>query len=83
MKNLAYRVSLGASVVGMSMLPVLAHAQTAFGTSTAPTEVTNFIAAIAVIIGAVVGAILALLGALTGLGWGVRKFRHYVAGRKF
>jgi len=55
----------------------------AFSTSTAPTIVNSLISDVALIIGAVVGTILGLLAALMGLGWGVKKFRRYITGRKF
>jgi len=82
MKNLKLRGMLGivaASAVAVAT-PFLAFADTAFGTSTAPTVVTDFIAQVAVIIGIVVAAILGLMAALIGLGWGVAKFGMWIAG---
>ena len=70
------------AAVGAVMLPAVSLADT-FGTSSAPTIVTSFITDVAGILGAVIASILGLLAALLGLGWGIRKFRHYVAGRKF
>jgi len=54
-----------------------------FSTTTAVTTVTDLITNLALVIGGVVGAILALYAGLLGLGWGVRKFRQYISGRKF
>lgn len=54
-----------------------------FATSTAITEVTTLITNLGLVIAGVVTSILALYSALLGLGWGVRKFRAYVSGRKF
>lgn len=71
-----------AITVGASFLPMLAFAD-AFSTSTAPTVVGSLISDVALVIGGVVGTILGLYAALVGLGWGVRKFKHYVSGRKF
>jgi len=79
MKNKIIGVVSG---VGAAMLPFLAFADT-FGTSTAATEVNTLITNVAVILGSVVGVILGLLAALMGLGWGVKKFRHYITGKKF
>jgi len=42
-----------------------------------------FTGEVALIIGGTIAGILSLLAGLTGLGWAVRKYRHYVAGRKF
>ena len=70
------------AIVGVVATCSYALADT-FGTSTAPTLVNGLIGDVAVIIGAVVGAILGLLAALLGLGWGLRKFKHYITGRKF
>lgn len=77
-----YKIGVGIASVGAFLLPVVAYAQT-FGTSTAPTLVIDMIADVAVIIGAVVAVILGLYAALLGLGWGVKKFRQYITGRKF
>jgi len=83
MKNKIYK----AGVVAASSALVLGLASVAsaaeFGTSTAPTLVNDMISDVAVIIGAVVVTILGLLAALLGLGWGIRKFRGYITGRKF
>jgi len=73
---------LGASLAAFGLTVGVSSAD-AFSTSTAPTVVNNMIADVALIIGGVVAVILGLYAALTGLGWGVRKFRHYVSGRKF
>jgi len=79
-KNIATRVA----IVGMTFgLATLALADTAFSTSSAPTLVLGMIGDVALIIGIVIGAILGLLAALLGLGWGVKKFRHYITGKKF
>jgi len=58
-----------------------AHAQ--FSSSTAITTVNTMTADTGYIIGAVITAIIALSVALTGLGWGYRKFKQHVSGRKF
>jgi hypothetical protein len=83
MTNLKYKL---AGVVGV-IAGVIATCSYAladtFGTSTAPTLVNGLVGDVAVIIGAVVGAILGLLAALLGLGWGIRKFKNYITGRKF
>jgi len=75
-------VAVGASVA-VSMLPLVAGAQSAFGTSTTVATSNTFFSEISLIIGGVIVGILSLLAALTGLGWAVRKYRHCVAGRKF
>jgi putative Mn2+ efflux pump MntP len=54
-----------------------------FGTSTVSAVFSGLVGDIATIIGASIVVILGLYAALTGLGWAVRKFRHYVSGRKF
>lgn len=69
------------TAIGAAVLPILAHAQ--MSTSTVVTSVNSNITDVATILGGVIASILALLAALTGLGWGVRKFRQHVSGRKF
>lgn len=59
----------------------IAHAQ--YSTTTASTNVISNINDVGATIGAVVPTILVLMAALIGLGWGVRKFRQHVSGRKF
>lgn len=76
MKKLIYGVPVAL------LMPFLAFAD-AISTSTAPTVILNFTVDAATIIGTVIGSILGLYAALLGLGWGVRKFRHYISGRKF
>lgn len=68
-------------VFAVMVMPFIASAQ--MSTSTVITNVTSHITDVATILGGVIAAILGLLAALTGLGWGVRKFRRYVSGRKF
>jgi len=83
MKN---KILRGASVLaGFSTiaLATVANAQSAFSTSTAPSVYNQFQTDVALIIGTVVGGLLALMGALIGLGWATRKFKHYISGRKF
>jgi len=79
------KIASGASVAGVAslLMPLMASAQTAFGTSTASTIYTQFQTDVALIVGTVIGGLLALMGALIGLGWATRKFKHYVSGRKF
>jgi len=79
MKKISY---VGAGIITALAVPFLVFADT-FSTSTAPTLVNGFIADIAVIIGAVIAGILGIYAGLVGLGWGIRKFKHYVSGRKF
>jgi len=76
------KIASGASVLSL-LLPMLALADSAFGTSTAPSVYLQLQTDVALIIGTVVGGLLALMGALIGLGWATRKFKHYVSGRKF
>lgn len=76
------KIALRVSSVGLLALPFLAQASE-FGTSTAPTVIGAMITDVATVIGAVVGTILGVYAGLVGLGWGVRKFKHYVSGRKF
>jgi len=83
MKNIFNKIGVVAGSVAVAVLPYVVSADTAFGTSTAGSIATTFFGEIALIIGGTVVGILSLLGALTGLGWAVRKYRHYVAGRKF
>jgi len=54
-----------------------------YSTTTAAADVNTAIANVGSTIGTVVPVILVLLAALIGLGWGVRKFRQHVSGRKF
>jgi len=54
-----------------------------FGTSTAVTSILQLNTDVGTIIGGVIVAILTLLAALLGLGWGVRKFKQKISGRKF
>lgn len=75
-------VKLGAGTALFAATAAVALADT-FGTSTVPSIMTGFIGDVAVIIGIVVAAVLGLLAALLGLGWGVRKFKAYVSGKKF
>jgi len=83
MKNRIAKVvaSVGAAALGLVVSSVAYAAE--FSTSTAPTLVNQTITDVAVIIGAVIGSILGLLAALLGLGWGIRKFKAYITGRKF
>jgi len=60
-----------------------AFAQTALSTSTAPTFIEGLVTDVALIMGTVIVVIVGLLAALLGLGWGIRKFKGYVTGRKF
>lgn len=71
----------GAFVASLALVTVSFGAE--LSTSTAPGLVNGLITDVATIIGAVVVAILGLLGALMGLGWGVKKFRAYITGKKF
>jgi len=80
-KILAY--ALPALALGLVIGVPGAHAQEAFGTSTAVQTVNDFRDAIAVIVGAVIGGILTLMAGLLGLGWGTRKVRQHITGRKF
>lgn len=82
MKNI-YKIASGASVLATLLVANIANAQSAFGTSTASSIYLVFQLEVALIIGTVVGGILSLMGALIGLGWATRKFKHYVSGRKF
>jgi len=79
------KIVSGASVTGVLYLVLaeVANAQSAFGTSTASTVYNQFQTDVALIIGTVIGGLLALMGALIGLGWATRKFKHYISGRKF
>lgn len=54
-----------------------------YSTSTAIQDVKNNISDVGSTIGGVVPTILVLMAALVGLGWGVRKFRQHVSGKKF
>lgn len=64
-------------------MPFISIAEAAYSTSTAVTDVNTAIGAVGDTIGGVVPTILVLLAALIGLGWGVRKFKAHVSGRKF
>lgn len=68
-------------VFALGLMVSTAHAQ--FSTTTAVATQATFVSDIAYVIGATIAGILGLLASLTGLGWAVRKFRHYVSGRKF
>lgn len=84
MKNKIIKIATGVVVSTTAvMLPMVVGAQTAFGTSTAVATSLTFFSEIALLIGGVIAGILSLMAGLTGLGWAVRKYRHYVAGRKF
>lgn len=84
MNKFIMRLASGVSVAGLYLLAAnVAAAQTAFGTSTTPAVYNQFQTDVALIIGTVVGGLLALMGALIGLGWATRKFKHYISGRKF
>jgi len=54
-----------------------------FSTSTALAQVASTGADISLVLTAVVASVLGGWAALTGVGFLVRKARHYVAGRKF
>jgi len=82
MKNYL-KIASGASVLALLAMASTAMADTAFSTSTASSVYTQFQSDVALIIGTVIGGLLALMGALIGLGWATRKFKHYVSGRKF
>jgi len=77
------KLSVGVVALGAMLGSVAVASADAFGTSTAITSVTTLQNDVAVIIGGVVVGILSLLAALMGLGWGVKKFRHYITGKKF
>lgn len=64
-------------------LPVFAFADTPFGTSTVSGTINSLIFDLAVIIGLVGTSLLGLWVALIGLGWGIGRFKKYIAGRKF
>jgi len=76
-------IASGAAISTVMAFAPMAFAQTAFGTSTAATTITSLVGDVALIIGTVLGVILGLVAALMGLGWGIRKFRQYVSGKKF
>jgi len=61
--------------------PFLAFAD--YATTTAITDVNTNISDVGSTIGGITPKLLALMAALIGLGWGVRKFRQHVSGRKF
>jgi len=61
--------------------PFVAAAQ--YSTTTAAANVNTAISDVGATIGQIVPVILVLLAALIGLGWGVRKFKAHVSGRKF
>jgi len=63
-----------------SLFPV---AEAQYSTTTAAAAVVQNINDVGATIGAVVPTILLLMAALIGLGWGVRKFRKHVSGKKF
>jgi len=74
--------SIGMAVVGFALVPALAFAQQ-LSTSTVPTVVNNVTSDVSQIVYQVIGGILALMVALLGLGWGVRRVKRYITGRKF
>jgi len=81
-KTIARFGGVSLAVLGVTLASA-AHAQSAFGTTTAATSINDLTSAVAVIIGAVIGAILTLLAGLMGLGWGKRKVQGHITGRKF
>jgi len=76
------RISIALTAVAVAGLPMFASAQE-FATTTAVTTVTDLVTQLALVIAGVVASIIALYAALLGLGWGIRKVRHYISGRKF
>lgn len=82
MKNKLKAFGALALALAIIVLPSVSSAD-AFGTSTVSAIILQFITDVAVIIGTVIAVILSLVAAMHGLGWGVRKFRHYVSGKKF
>lgn len=66
----------------LSLLVPVAYAAE-FSTSTAAQAVNDAISNTSATIYSVVPVILGLLAALIGLGWGVRKFKAHVSGKKF
>jgi len=82
--NKYFKIVSGAIVTAGAYLATVAVAGAqVFSTSTAPTVYNQFQSDVALIIGTVVGGLLGLMGALIGLGWATRKFKHYISGRKF
>jgi len=72
----------GATIAGVlaSVIP-MAHAQ--YSTSTAVTDVSGVISDVGSTYSVIIPIILGILAGLLALGWGVRKFRQHVSGRKF
>jgi len=80
-KMISNKKVLGAVVVASALAPMLAFAD--YSTTTAVANILTVITDTGAVIGGVIVAILGLYTALTGLGWGLKKFRKYVSGRKF
>jgi len=54
-----------------------------YSTTTAAAAVTGLVSDVGSQFSTIIPVILVLLAALIGLGWGVRKFKAHVSGRKF
>jgi len=74
------RGALGA-IVALA-IPAVSYAQE-FATSSVPGYIADLRSDAAQVMSPVIYTILGLLAALIALGWGVSKFRKYIAGRKF
>jgi len=83
MNTLKAKLIAGSGVVMTALTLAISSAHAQFSTTTAVTAVNTVVSDTGTIIGQVVVTILALMTALIGLGWGVRKFKRYVSGRKF
>lgn len=59
----------------------VAHAQ--YSTTTAAASVDTVTNGVGAMFGQNIPVMLIILIALTGLGWGIRKFQKHVSGRKF
>jgi len=73
---------LAFGITALAMIPGLASAA-AYGTSTAATDFGNAASDVGYMIAVGTAATLGGLAALTGLGFAVRHFLRWVAGKKF
>lgn len=74
-------LTIGLSIATAVALPATIFAQVS--TTTADTAVGTVITDVSASMGGNIVKILAIVAGLLALGWGFRKFRHYVSGRKF
>jgi len=69
-------------IAAFALLGVTSANAQAFGTSSVASLISGLVTDLGLIIAGIITVILGLWAALVGAGWGIGKFKKYIAGRK-